>query len=90
MVLGRLDTWIVGSNPAQGMNVCLRLCVLCYPVEVEAFRRADPPSRESYKMSNWFIISEFSIGAGQKAYSVNANNDDDKEKVNSTYSEQSY
>jgi hypothetical protein len=30
--LGRLVAGIVGSNPAQGMDVCLRLSVLCCPV----------------------------------------------------------
>jgi hypothetical protein len=30
--LGRLVAGIVGSNPAQGMDVCQRLSVLCCPV----------------------------------------------------------
>jgi hypothetical protein len=30
--LGRLVAGIVGSNPAQGMDVCSRLSVLCCPV----------------------------------------------------------
>jgi hypothetical protein len=30
--LGRLIAGIVGSNPAQGMDVCPRLSVLCCPV----------------------------------------------------------
>jgi hypothetical protein len=30
--LGRLVAEIVGSNPAQGMDVCPRLSVLCCPV----------------------------------------------------------
>jgi hypothetical protein len=30
--LGRLIAGIVGSNPAQGMDVCPRLFVLCCPV----------------------------------------------------------
>jgi hypothetical protein len=30
--LGRLIAGIVGSNPAQGMDVCPRLSVLCFPV----------------------------------------------------------
>jgi hypothetical protein len=29
------------------MDVCLRLSVLCYPVSVEALRRANPPAKES-------------------------------------------
>jgi hypothetical protein len=49
--LGRLVAEIVGSNPAQGMDVCPRLSVLCYPVWVEALRRADHSSKEPYHMS---------------------------------------
>jgi hypothetical protein len=30
--LGRLDTAIAGSNPAQGTDVCPRISVLCRPV----------------------------------------------------------
>jgi hypothetical protein len=33
------------------MDVCPRVCVLCYPVSVEALRQADPPAKESYQMS---------------------------------------
>jgi hypothetical protein len=33
------------------MDVCLCVSVLCYPVSVEALRRADPPAKESYQMS---------------------------------------
>jgi hypothetical protein len=32
-----------------GMDVGLRVSVLCCPVAVEALRRADPPSKESYQ-----------------------------------------
>jgi hypothetical protein len=56
--ISRLDTEVVGSNPAQGMDICPHLTVLCKHVEVEALRRADPPFRESYQMWNWFIISK--------------------------------
>jgi hypothetical protein len=42
---------IAGSNPPWGMDVCPRVSVLCCPVSVEALRRADPPSKESYQMS---------------------------------------
>jgi hypothetical protein len=31
-VFGRSNIGITGSNPAQGMDVCLRLSVLCCPV----------------------------------------------------------
>jgi hypothetical protein len=49
--LGRLVAGIVSSNPSQGMDVCPRLSVLCCPVQVEALRRADHSSKESYHMS---------------------------------------
>jgi hypothetical protein len=48
----------VGTNPAQGMDVCPRLSVLCDNVEEEALRLADPPFKEYCQMSNWFVISE--------------------------------
>jgi hypothetical protein len=40
---------ITGSNPAWGMDVCLRVSVLCCPVSVEALRWADLLSKESYQ-----------------------------------------
>jgi hypothetical protein len=33
------------------MEVCPRVSVLRCPVSVEALRRADPPAKESYKVS---------------------------------------
>jgi hypothetical protein len=41
-VFARSKAGIVGSNPTQGMDVC---------VQVEALRRADHPPKESYRMS---------------------------------------
>jgi hypothetical protein len=38
-------------NAGRGMDVCPRVSVLCCPVQVEALRQADPPSKESYQMS---------------------------------------
>jgi hypothetical protein len=32
------------------MDVCPHVSLLCYPVSVEALRRADPPAKESYQM----------------------------------------
>jgi hypothetical protein len=32
IVFGRSDVEIAGSNPARGMDVCLRFSVLCCPV----------------------------------------------------------
>jgi hypothetical protein len=49
-VFGRSNIEIAGSNPARGMDVCPRFSVLCCPVLVEALRRADPPTKESYQM----------------------------------------
>jgi hypothetical protein len=34
------------------MDVCLRLSVLCCPLQVGALRWTDPPAKESYQMSN--------------------------------------
>jgi hypothetical protein len=41
----------VGSNPAQGMDVCPRFSVFCCPVYVEALRWDDHSSKESYLLS---------------------------------------
>jgi hypothetical protein len=49
--LDRSDSGIVGSNPAQNMDVCLRLSVLCCSVLVKDLRWADYSSKESHKMS---------------------------------------
>jgi hypothetical protein len=46
-----LNIGIAGSYPAWGMDVCLRVSVLCCPVSVEALHRADPLAKESYHMS---------------------------------------
>jgi hypothetical protein len=46
------------------MDVCLRFSVLCCPVYVEALRRADPPTKESYQMSIWI---EKSIKEGKRS-----------------------
>jgi hypothetical protein len=48
-VYDRSNIGIAGSNHASGMDVCPRVSVLCCPVSVEALRRADPPSKESYQ-----------------------------------------
>jgi hypothetical protein len=36
------------------MDVCLRLSVLCCPVQVEALRWTYPPAKESYHISNGY------------------------------------
>jgi hypothetical protein len=59
MVFHRSNPGIVGSNPTRGMDVCLRFSVLFCPVQVEALRRADPPSKDSYQnVQNRFMVSE--------------------------------
>jgi hypothetical protein len=50
-VAARSKIGIVGSNPTQSMDVRLRLFCLCCPVQVAALRRADPLSKESYRVS---------------------------------------
>jgi hypothetical protein len=47
-VFGCWNTGNIVSNPARGTDVCLRFSVLSCPVSVEALRRADHPSKESY------------------------------------------
>jgi hypothetical protein len=54
--LGRLDTGIVTSNPAQSTCAFTSLSVLCCPVVVEALRLADPHpvSPTTFKLINNF------------------------------------
>jgi hypothetical protein len=47
-VYDRLNIGMAGSNLSWGMDVCLRVSMLCCPVSVEALRRADPPAKKSY------------------------------------------
>jgi hypothetical protein len=48
-VFDRSNTGVVGSNPTRGTDVCPRFSLLCCPVQVEALRRADPPSKDPIK-----------------------------------------
>jgi hypothetical protein len=52
-LFSRSNAGIMGSNPNQGMDVCI-LCVysvfLLFCVQVAALRRADHSSRESYRL----------------------------------------
>jgi hypothetical protein len=50
-MFARLNTGIVGSNPARGMDVCMRLFCLYCPVYVAALRLADHSFKESYQLS---------------------------------------
>jgi hypothetical protein len=57
-IFARSNTEVVGSNPTRGMDVCLRLFYVCVVSrKVAALRRADPPSKESYRLCIGFIIS---------------------------------
>jgi hypothetical protein len=56
-VFDRSKTGIVGSNLTRGMDICPRFFLLCCPVWVEGLRRADPPSKESNRMSKNNFVS---------------------------------
>jgi hypothetical protein len=52
-VFARSEAGIVGSNSSQGMDVWW-LCVyafFCVCVQVQALRRADHPSKDSFRLS---------------------------------------
>jgi hypothetical protein len=52
-LFARSNTGVVGSNSTRGIDVCVRL----FCEQVTAFRWADPPSKESYRLCigwrNW-------------------------------------
>jgi hypothetical protein len=48
------------------MDVCLRFPVLCCPVQVEALRRADHPSNESYQLAHRFTSKNPSTPQGKR------------------------
>jgi hypothetical protein len=43
------NTGIVGSNSTRDMDVCVRLFCVYAVLQAAALRRADPPSKESYR-----------------------------------------
>jgi hypothetical protein len=45
-----LNTGFVGSNPTWGTNICFYFSVFCYPMYVEALRRADFLLKELYQL----------------------------------------
>jgi hypothetical protein len=50
-VFARLNTGIIGSILTQGMGVCVLLFFVCVVLcMVAVLRRADPPSKESYRL----------------------------------------
>jgi hypothetical protein len=47
------NTGVVGSNATRSIDVCLRLFSACVVLCVgSGLATADPPSKESYQMSN--------------------------------------
>jgi hypothetical protein len=70
----------VGSNPTQGMDVyCLCMCVFfCVCVQVEALRRADHPSNESYRLSLNKKLRKFSpiLQKGEQAPKCGSNEEE--------------
>jgi hypothetical protein len=44
------DTGAVGSNPTLAVDVCVYSVFALFCVYVQALRRADPPSKESYRL----------------------------------------
>jgi hypothetical protein len=53
-VFARLNTEIMGWNLIRGMDICVSSVFV-----LSGVGRADPPSKESYKLSIRFIISKF-------------------------------
>jgi hypothetical protein len=51
-VFARSDAGVVGSNPTQVIDdcVCVYSVFVLFCVWVAALRRADPPSKESYRL----------------------------------------
>jgi hypothetical protein len=50
IVLARSNTGIVGSNPTWGKDVRVFSVFVLYCVQVASLRRADPSSKESYRL----------------------------------------
>jgi hypothetical protein len=61
-VFARSITGIMGSNSTWDMDVCVRLFCLCCSVYVAALRRADPPSKESYRL---YVLRNWKSGQGK-------------------------
>jgi hypothetical protein len=59
----------MGSNPTCDMNVCVRLFCVCAVlcVQVATLRRADPPSKESYRQYKKDQRTEKAAKAQQRA-----------------------
>jgi hypothetical protein len=67
--LRSLERWIVGSNPTQGMDVCVcvySVFVLSYAY-VAVLRLTDPPSKESYRLRKKDYETEEEVRAQHRA-----------------------
>jgi hypothetical protein len=67
-VFARWNAGIVGSNPTQGMDVSV--CLFCVYVVLcvgSALRRADPPSKGSYRLCKKHYEAEEEARAQQRA-----------------------
>jgi hypothetical protein len=63
-VFGRSNAGIVGSNHTQGMDDGVRLFSVLFCVYVAALQRADPPSKESYRLC--IGLTDWKIGQRSK------------------------
>jgi hypothetical protein len=68
-VFARSDGGIVGSNPTQGMDVCVFVysVFMLSCVEVAALRRADPLSKVSYRLCKKDYETEEEARAQQRS-----------------------
>jgi hypothetical protein len=76
----RSGTGIVGSNPTRGMDICLLLSLCCL-VWVTALRRADHPSKGSYRLSIRSVSSELILNGNRPESLIRQG----RRRVNYTY-----
>jgi hypothetical protein len=79
VVLFRLGSWV--WIPLKALMFVFVFLLWC-PVEVEALRLADPPSRESYRMSNWFMISKVILSSNMLQGLIRKVDDGDDTMIN--------
>jgi hypothetical protein len=69
-IFAHSNTGIAGMNPTQDMDVCLRLCCICFVLcKQRPYDGLVLPSKESYQLSIILIISEL-ILAGNSPNSL--------------------
>jgi hypothetical protein len=66
-VFARSNAGIVGLNPTLGMDVCIYSVFVLLCVQVEALRRTDPSSKESYRLCKKDYETEEQARAQQRA-----------------------